>query len=52
MAALKKEQFEQENKEENVEYSVPVEDRLNKVVELLKVMARSAVYAKVSESWL
>jgi hypothetical protein len=49
---LKKINFEAEHKEDNEVYVVQIEDRIQKVTELLKVMARAAEYAKLSKSWL
>ena len=49
---LKRDQFEIEHKEDNEEYAVVIEDRIQKVTGLLRVMARAAEYAKLSESWL
>lgn len=49
---MKKINFEAEHKEDNEVYVVQIEDRIQKVTELLKVMARAAEYAKLSKSWL
>jgi hypothetical protein len=49
---LKKIKFEEAHKEDNEEYVVEIDDRIQRVTELLKVMARAAEYAKTSKSWL
>lgn len=49
---LKKIKFEEAHKEDNEEYVVEIDDRIQRVTELLKVMARAAEYAKASKSWL
>lgn len=44
--------FDEEHKEVNEEYVQHIEERVLKVTDLLKVMARAAEYAKNSQSWL
>jgi len=48
----KKAQFEEEHKEDEEVYTISAEERVQKVSDLLKVMARAAEYAKNSRSWL
>ena len=45
-------QFEEEHKEDEEKYELQPEERVRRVSDLLRVMARAAEYAKNSGSWL
>jgi hypothetical protein len=49
---LLKARFAEEHKEDNEQYAAAIEPRVQRVINLLKVMARAAEYAKNSRSWL
>ena len=45
-------QFEEDHKEDEEKYVPEVEERVQRVAALLRIMARAAEYAKHSRSWL
>jgi hypothetical protein len=45
-------QFEEDHKEDEEKYVPEVEERVQRVASLLRIMARAAEYAKHSRSWL
>ncbi len=49
---LLKQVFDEENKDPNAHFTFKVEDRLTKMTNFLRLMARSAEYAKQARAWL
>jgi len=49
---LAKAQFEEEHKDDEEKYEIQPEERIKRVSNLLRIMARAAEYAKNSRSWL
>lgn len=44
--------FEEEHKSDNDRFEVPVEERIKKVTNIIKILGRAAEFAKNSRSWV
>lgn len=47
-----KQAFDEENKDANAHFTYKVEDRVTKMTNFLRIMAKAAEYAKQARAWL